>query len=204
MVTFTGGPAPSISSTSLIWLSAAGEFGLRVPEDPCCAPTIHSSLQKAGRPITPVRALYSVAGGPSGIRTHDLLNAIETRSQTAPWALARAGPNVLGQAPKLWGKHPKCWGKPRSSGASPEALGQVDLAGLEPATSSVRLMRAPNCATGPRLGLRIVLRSRNRCQECRLKPRSLELDRRADNFLTPPLAGHRISPGNARTIRVPL
>ena len=118
----------------------------------------------------------------------------------------------LRRAPKL--RHgpslvqtPKCWGKPRSSRASPEVLGQapevlgqVDLAGLEPATSSVRLMRAPNCATGPRLGLRIVLRSRNRCQECRLKPRSLELDRRADNFLTPPLAGHGISLGNAPTM----
>ena len=57
-------------------------------------------------------------GGPSGIRTHDLLNAIETRSQL------RYGPSMF--VP-------------------------VDLAGFEPATSSVRLKRAPNCATGPLL-----------------------------------------------------
>jgi hypothetical protein len=52
--------------------------------------------------------------GPSGIRTHDLLNAIETRSQL------RYGPST-----------------------------PVDLEGFEPSTSSVRLKRAPNCATGP-------------------------------------------------------
>ena len=86
-----------------------------------------------------------VTGGPSGIRTHDLLNAIETRSQL------RYGPLI---------EHPQ-----KELGQSPKELGQVDLAGLEPATSSVRLMRAPNCATGPRKGLRIVLRSRNQCQE---------------------------------------
>ena len=63
-----------------------------------------------------------LSGGPSGIRTHDLLNAIETRSQL------RYGP----------------------------ILPIVDLAGFEPATSSVRLMRAPNCATGPRRGAGIV------------------------------------------------
>ena len=33
----------------------------------------------------------------------------------------------------------------------------VDLGGLEPPTSSVRLMRAPNCATGPYKGKRILL-----------------------------------------------
>ncbi len=54
--------------------------------------------------------------GPSGTRTRDLLNAIETRSQL------RYGPKK-----KV----------------------TVDLAGFEPATSSVRLKRAPSCATGP-------------------------------------------------------
>ncbi len=59
---------------------------------------------------------YSIEGGPSGIRTHDLLNAIETRSQL------RYGPL---------------------------RVYRVDLEGFEPSTSSVRLKRAPNCATGP-------------------------------------------------------
>ena len=144
----------------------------------------------------------------SGLSIQLLVDPVGFEPTTFSMPLRRApklrhGPSLV-QAPTCWGKPRSSGASTRSAGASPEALGQVDLAGLEPATSSVRLMRAPNCATGPRLGLRIVLRSRNRCQECRLKPRSLELDRRADNFLTPPLAGHRISPGNARTIRVPL
>lgn len=54
--------------------------------------------------------------GPRGIRTPDLLNAIETRSQL------RYGPLLDVR---------------------------VDLEGFEPSTSSVRLKRAPNCATGP-------------------------------------------------------
>ena len=57
--------------------------------------------------------------GPRGIRTPDLLNAIETRSQL------RYGP-------------------------------LVDLGGFEPPTSSVRLRRAPNCATGPATANEIV------------------------------------------------
>ena len=61
-------------------------------------------------------------GGPRGIRTLDLLNAIETRSQL------RYGPNVS---------------------IIPQVGGQVDLEGFEPSTFSVRLRRAPNCATGP-------------------------------------------------------
>jgi hypothetical protein len=41
--------------------------------------------------------LYSVEGGPSGIRTHDLLNAIETRSQLRYGPLARrsSGPGGI-------------------------------------------------------------------------------------------------------------
>ena len=70
---------------------------------------------------------------PSGIRTHDLLNAIETRSQL------RHGPSI----------------------------DQVDLAGFEPATSSVRLMRAPNCATGPRGG----------CEDCTQLAKSVSSQR---------------------------
>ena len=57
--------------------------------------------------------------GPRGIRTLDLLNAIETRSQL------RYGPGLS------------------------VFTEQVDLRGFEPLTSSVRLRRAPNCATGP-------------------------------------------------------
>ena len=59
-------------------------------------------------------SLFSRFCGPRGIRTLDLLNAIETRSQL------RYGPSF-----------------------------PVDLEGFEPSTSSVRLKRAPNCATGP-------------------------------------------------------
>ena len=56
--------------------------------------------------------------GPREIRTLDLLNAIETRSQL------RYGPILF----------------------------PVDLEGFEPSASSVRLTRAPNCATGPKFG----------------------------------------------------
>ena len=63
--------------------------------------------------------LIALAGGPRGIRTPDLLNAIETRSQL------RYGPRKM------------------------IVLNAVDLRGFEPLTSSVRLRRAPNCATGP-------------------------------------------------------
>ena len=66
--------------------------------------------------------------GPSEARTHDLLNAIETRSQL------RHGPNNYQGI--------------FYSFTVVTSTG-VDLAGFEPATSSVRLMRAPNCATGP-------------------------------------------------------
>ena len=78
-------------------------------------PGSHSPRLTAGWPTTSAMTMWYISG-PSGIRTHDLLNAIETRSQL------RHGPMFVDQ---------------------------VDLAGFEPATSSVRLMRAPNCATGP-------------------------------------------------------
>jgi hypothetical protein len=74
--------------------------------------------------------------GPSEARTHDLLNAIETRSQL------RHGP--LDYKEIFY------------SVSAPSSTG-VDLAGFEPATSSVRLMRAPNCATGPYFCPNIVL-----------------------------------------------
>jgi hypothetical protein len=65
------------------------------------------------------------SSGPRGIRTLDLLNAIETRSQL------RYGPDWFLQCGTV----------------------AVDLEGFEPSTSSVRLKRAPNCATGPTCGL---------------------------------------------------
>lgn len=37
-----------------------------------------------------------------------------------------------------------------TAGSEPWAERMVDLAGVEPATSSMPLKRAPNCATGPR------------------------------------------------------
>ena len=89
--------------------------------------------------------------GPREIRTLDLLNAIETRSQL------RYGPiiNLLILGPlalPIPQKGASCAMGPFSI-IVPRALcaagHQVDLEGLEPSTSSVRLRRAPNCATGP-------------------------------------------------------
>ncbi|EKD88505.1 MAG: hypothetical protein ACD_34C00495G0001 [uncultured bacterium] len=59
--------------------------------------------------------------GPREVRTPGLLNAIEARSQL------RYGPKCSFVEPVL----------------------PVDLGGFEPPASSVRLKRAPNCATGP-------------------------------------------------------
>ena len=75
--------------------------------------------------------------GPRGIRTPDLLNAIETRSQL------RYGPVLTYECRSQiydW--------QPRSSIVN-RYRESVDLRGFEPLTSSVRLRRAPNCATGP-------------------------------------------------------
>jgi hypothetical protein len=71
---------------------------------------------------------YLIECGPRGSRTPGLLNAIETRSQL------RYGPifSLSISAACLW-----------------FAGRQVDLGGFEPPASSVRLRRAPNCATGP-------------------------------------------------------
>jgi hypothetical protein len=66
--------------------------------------------------------------GPSEIRTRDLLNAIETRSQL------RYGPFLR---------------RRRFYIEMFDSSTKVDLRGFEPLTSSVRLRRAPNCATGP-------------------------------------------------------
>jgi hypothetical protein len=69
--------------------------------------------------------------GPRGTRTPGLLNAIETRSQL------RYGPVENFFRFVKSGTNP-------GRGQSP-----VDLRGFEPLASSVRLKRAPNCATGP-------------------------------------------------------
>ena len=94
--------------------------------------TIHHSPFTTHHSINFLRALNKKAPlsdasvcGPRGIRTLDLLNAIETRSQL------RYGPS-----------HPV----PLCAGLRGT---KVDLEGFEPSTSSVRLRRAPNCATGP-------------------------------------------------------
>ena len=88
-----------------------------------------------------------LGGGPRGTRTLDLLNAIETRSQL------RHGPtSTRGILPCL-----RCF------------VHQVDLAGFEPATSSVRLKRAPNCATGPSPSEGNCNREARGCQEKTLK-----------------------------------
>ena len=76
--------------------------------------------------------------GPRGIRTPDLLNAIETRSQL------RYGPGTIFDFGfQIYDLH--------LNRKSPILIRKsvVDLRGFEPLTSSVRLRRAPNCATGP-------------------------------------------------------
>ena len=91
-------------------------------------PGFHHLPRLAGGWLTTPAQRVSVfdfsESGPRGIRTLDLLNAIETRSQL------RYGPGTV-----------------VSCGTVP----QVDLEGFEPSTSSVRLRRAPNCATGPQV-----------------------------------------------------
>ena len=84
----------------------------------------------------------ALAGGPRGIRTPDLLNAIETRSQL------RYGPGqfTISISDLRFGL------RLQSSTGNRES---VDLRGFEPLTSSVRLRRAPNCATGPENGRRV-------------------------------------------------
>jgi hypothetical protein len=76
--------------------------------------------------------LHEHLSGPSEIRTRDLLNAIETRSQL------RYGPILFFQTLKVLETfRVLCYSA------------SVDLGGFEPPASSVRLRRAPNCATGP-------------------------------------------------------
>jgi hypothetical protein len=73
-----------------------------------------------------------ISSGPRGIRTPDLLNAIEARSQL------RYGPRISVFVKRLPARTCRF-----------VFLHAVDLRGFEPLTSSVRLRRAPNCATGP-------------------------------------------------------
>ena len=77
-------------------------------------------------PGTQTGVLY--CSGPRGIRTLDLFNAIEARSQL------RHGPPQL---------------TVQDSTIKQNSVNKMDLEGFEPSTSSVRLKRAPNCATGP-------------------------------------------------------
>ena len=103
---------------------------------------------------------FKIKSGPRGIRTLDLLNAIETRSQL------RYGPGLIIFLAALRAPNPPeggcvrygpniiflTWRRllARPSGASRLMM---DLEGFEPSTSSVRLKRAPNCATGPTINL---------------------------------------------------
>ena len=66
-------------------------------------------------------SLFSIEGGAGGIRTLDLLNAIQARSQL------RYGPMYTTRISLV-----------------AVFLPEVELRGLEPLTSSVRLMRSPN------------------------------------------------------------
>ena len=96
------------------------------------------SLLADGMTYYSCRDLLFSCSGPRGIRTPDLLNAIETRSQL------RYGPGIIMNT-------------------------FVDLRGFEPLTFSVRLRRAPNCATGPNSKCRIfylrgIVLSMNRCE----------------------------------------
>jgi hypothetical protein len=67
-----GAPAP------WLWHARAAP-GWRLPGAPCQVHTLPGSL--ADRLLLLPWPAIQLSGGPSGIRTHDLLNAIETRSQ---------------------------------------------------------------------------------------------------------------------------
>ena len=79
--------------------------------------------------VLQIKFVCSFLSGPREIRTLDLLNAIETRSQL------RHGPIFFVNC--AFHLKQKVYNL------------TVDLEGFEPSTSSVRLKRAPNCATGP-------------------------------------------------------
>ena len=79
--------------------------------------------------VLQIKFVCSFLSGPREIRTLDLLNAIETRSQL------RHGPIFFVNC--AFHLKQKVYNL------------TVDLEGVEPSTSSVRLKRAPNCATGP-------------------------------------------------------
>ena len=89
--------------------------------------------------------------GPRGIRTPGLLNAIETRSQL------RYGPIFLRYQPQVMRFQMRLvriifvkFTRSAPAGCPSNASRlMMDLEGFEPSASSVRLKRAPNCATGP-------------------------------------------------------
>src|SRR6185436_16315437 len=88
-------------------------------------------------------------GGPRGIRTLDLLNAIETRSQLRYGPLFDFRfftPALVCGASVSDLRFGLCSGNRKSKIVIRKS---VDLRGFEPLASSVRLRRAPNCATGP-------------------------------------------------------
>ena len=119
---------------------------------------------KTGWPSIPARARYSIAGP----KVLGQVDPVGFEPTTFSMPLRRAPNCAMGPrlcSPQLAGAFPK------NLGQVPVVLALVDLAGFEPATSSVRLMRAPNCATGPYKGARIVLISRNQCQESAFKMR---------------------------------
>ena len=96
--------------------------------------------------------------GPRGIRTPGLLNAIETRSQLryGPgnylYSLPSALPIPRGGGCVRYGPGINFIKITRSAPAvCPSGASRLlmDLEGFEPSASSVRLKRAPNCATGP-------------------------------------------------------
>ena len=78
--------------------------------------------------------------GPRGIRTPGLLNAIEARSQL------RYGPGTFSDFRfQIYDLDYI----PLIANRKSSIVNLVDLRGFEPLTSSVRLRRAPSCATGP-------------------------------------------------------
>ncbi len=63
----------------------------------CALPGLHPSPARWRLAYYSCPGQYSIEGGPSGIRTHDLLNAIETRSQLryGPWRDRSSGPGGI-------------------------------------------------------------------------------------------------------------
>ena len=181
------------------WLSVIGNLKWTQRDSNCAQPSGGSQSRPSQYPLNK-NSLAAVFSGPREIRTLDLLNAIETRSQLrygplftqfllfpmalpiprggdyvrygplftqfllfpmalpippwrglrALWTLVYSVSFVSHGAPNSPVEGTTCAMGPCFVFSERQlAFSRMDLEGFEPSTSSVRLKRAPNCATGP-------------------------------------------------------